>query len=186
LRAGEKLAVARHSIEFSLDEVAVQARLSDSTVAIFFITTGQLLVECALDLARKEILPQYLAAHPPAAGPSTSVIAQHFFRHREFYIIMQSSVLSSALNSAFDELFVYFNALNVRGAVGPSVTDAQVRQVAGEITATARQTVRTWLFDETATPTQEGLYLMLESIMLSRFAARKPPDAASRPESSHT
>jgi AcrR family transcriptional regulator len=178
LPAGEKLAVARHSVEFSLADVAAQARVSGSTVAIFFTNSGQLLVECALDLARQEILSQYLDPHPPTAGPSTSAFAQHFFRHREFYTVMHESPLSSALNSAFDELFVYFNALNVRGAVGPSLTSAQVDKIAGEITSAARETVHTWLFDETAIPTQEGLYLMLESIMLSRFAARKPADPA--------
>jgi AcrR family transcriptional regulator len=174
LRPAEELVTRAQSTELTLGDIAQAAGVAPATLALFFRHSSTYFVEAALDLARTEILSPYLDNHPPTSGPSTSAFAQHFHRHRDFYIVMQSSSCAPALNAAFDDLFRYFNAISVRAVLGPNAPEARVDAVSAAITATARATVREWLFDTAADPTAEALYMRLEKVMSDRISKGSP------------
>lgn len=107
MRAAVTLVSARGTTAVTVSDLAAAADVSRQVLYTQFGDRDTLLLEAALDLARRELVPGIA----PDAGGRERVLAaaRHFTEHRAFYRAMFTSPCAYALNEALSALVTPLN-----------------------------------------------------------------------------
>jgi AcrR family transcriptional regulator len=99
LGAAIALVSERGTANVPVSDIADAAGVSRQLVYLHYGDRDRLLLEAALDLARRELAEPWQAAPETAVGrPRALAIARHFAAHRVFYCAMFNSASAFALN----------------------------------------------------------------------------------------
>jgi AcrR family transcriptional regulator len=148
MRAAVALVAERGTTAVPVSDIAEAADASRQLVYLQFGDRDVLLQEAALDLARRELLPQLQDAPNALVGRNRALaIARHFAEHRSFYRAMLTGSCAFALNKALHGLFVPLNRRYVEMALGehldPDATDA----LATFLTGGGAAIFNTWMIE---------------------------------------
>jgi AcrR family transcriptional regulator len=110
MRAAVALVAERGTAAVSISDIAEAADVSRQLVYLQFGDRDTLLLEAALDLAGRELLPHLEDGPEASIGRSRALaIARHFADHRSFYRAMLTGSCGFALNKALNGLLIPLN-----------------------------------------------------------------------------
>jgi AcrR family transcriptional regulator len=115
LTAAVALVAERGTANVPVSDIAHAADVSRQLVYQQFGDRDALLLEAALELARRELLPRVSDASEAMSGRGRVLAAaRHFAEHRSFYRAMMTSACAFALNEALSGLLTPVNQQLVR------------------------------------------------------------------------
>lgn len=146
LRAAVTLVAERDTAAVPITDIAQAADVSRQVVYEQFGDHDTLLLEAALELARRELLPPLSATSPPLTGRAKALaVARHFADHRAFYRAIFTGSCGFALDSALSGLLIPVNRQVIEQIYGarldPSATEDLARFLTGGIAAL----IHTWI-----------------------------------------
>lgn len=146
MRAAIELVGERGTTAVPVSEIAEAADVSRQVLYQQFGDRDALLLQAALDLARRELLDN-AAHHARDAADRDGVLAmaRHFAEHRAFYRAMFTGSCGFALNEALTELITPFNRQVVRHRYGTDLDPQLVDDLATFLTGGAAAVVNTWV-----------------------------------------
>jgi hypothetical protein len=107
-----------------------------------------LLLEAALDLAQRELLPAMTEALPASDRRARPLaMARHFAEHRSFYRAMLTGSCAFALNKALTGLLTPFNLQVIRRAGGKRLDARTAEDLAMFLTGGGAAFVNTWVVE---------------------------------------
>jgi AcrR family transcriptional regulator len=116
MRAALSLVAARGTSNVAISEIAEAADVSRQLVYQQFGDRETLLLEAALDLARRELVPLVTGIPGPIDDRAAGVAAvRHSAQHRPFYRAMLTGPCAYRLTVALSRLLAPFNQPLVRG-----------------------------------------------------------------------
>src|SRR6266566_10110169 len=119
MRAAVALVAERGTTAIPISDIAEAADASRQLVYLQFGDRDTLLQEAALDLARRELLPQLQDAPGALTGRNRALaIARHFADHQSFYRPMMTGSCAFAVNRALYGLLVPLNRRFVEMRLG--------------------------------------------------------------------
>ena len=142
--AGVRLVSERATTAIPVGELADAADVSRRLVYLHFADRDSLLVEAAVDLIRRELIPQ----GEDVAGTFERVLmlARHFAEHRPFYRAMLTGSCAFALTRALNSLFGGVNSGEVRELFGVLDEDT-AEDLSAFVAAGTGAIVHEWLID---------------------------------------
>jgi len=145
LAAAVLLVSERGTTAIPVTDIAAAAGVSRQLVYLQFGDRDALLVAAAVDLVRRELVPQVrdVAALERAA---TLAMARHFAGHRSFYRAMLTGACAFAMTRALGSFLGSFNRRVVRELFGELDQDT-ARDLVAFLTGGAAAIVNDWLID---------------------------------------
>ncbi len=146
MRAASALVTERGSTAVTVSEIAEAADVSRQVLYQQFGDRDGLLLQAALDLARRELIEG--AAHNSAdMTDRTGVLAmaRHFAEHRGFYRAMLTGSCAFELNAALTELIIPVNRQVVRRRYGAHLEPELAEDLTTFLTGGASAVVNTWV-----------------------------------------
>jgi AcrR family transcriptional regulator len=142
--AAVRLVSERATTAIPVADLADAADVSRRVVYLHFADGDSLLVEAAVDLIRRELIPQA----EDGAGPFERVlaVARHFAEHRPFYRTMLTGPCAFALTRTLNSLFGSLNRDEVRELFG-EVDEATADDLSAFVAAGTGAIVHEWLID---------------------------------------
>ncbi|TMC07009.1 MAG: helix-turn-helix transcriptional regulator [Chloroflexi bacterium] len=148
MRAAVALVAERGTTAVSISDIAEGADVSRQLVYLQFGDRDALLMEAALDLASRELLPRLRDAPEDSTGRSRAVAtARHFADHRSFYRAMLTGSCGFALNRALDDLFMLLNRRLAEQLLDDSPEPGAADDLARYLTGGAAAVFNTWVID---------------------------------------
>jgi AcrR family transcriptional regulator len=148
MRAAVALVAERGTTAVSLSDIAEAADVSRQLVYLQFGDRDALLLEAALDLARRELLPHLQDAPEALAGRSRALAtARHFADHRSFYRAMLTGSCAFALNRALNGLLIPLNWLLATRMLGERHEPATAGDLATFLTGGGAAIFNTWVIE---------------------------------------
>lgn len=146
MRAAIELVSERGTTAVSITDIADAADVSRQVLYLQFGDRDTLLLEAALDLARRE-LPSRSAVSPDdgTQRPQVLAVAHHFAEHRAFYRAMLTGSCAFALNEALSGVMIPVNREIVRQMYGEDLDAQAVDDLATFITGGAGAIVNAWV-----------------------------------------
>ncbi|WP_029116384.1 TetR/AcrR family transcriptional regulator [Mycobacterium sp. URHB0044] len=146
MRAAIELVSERGTTAVSITDIADAADVSRQVLYLQFGDRDNLLLEAALDLARRE-LPSGSAVSPDdgTQHPQVLAVAHHFAEHRAFYRAMLTGSCAFALNEALSGVMIPVNREVVRQMYGEHLDARTVDDLATFITGGAGAIVNAWV-----------------------------------------
>lgn len=146
MRAAVGLVGERGTAAVSISDIAEAADVSRQLVYQQFGDRDTLLLEAALDLARRELLPGIAETSAEStARDRTLFMTRHFADHRSFYRAILTSSCGFALNKALTGLLIPFNRQVVRQRCGERFDPQVVEDVAMFLTGGVGAFVNAWV-----------------------------------------
>ena len=172
LRAAVTLVTAQGTTDLTVSDIAEAADVSRQLVYQHFGDRDALLLQAAVDLADRELLPRIKAPREDGAS-RTLAVAQHFADHRPFYRAMLSGSCAVELTKAFTRLLSPFNEqLVVRMSARP-LTESTVDDLTTFVTGGWSALLYSWLIEGADPLDPQGftdrLMRMLPAIIDSAF-----------------
>ncbi|MEU5873405.1 TetR family transcriptional regulator [Glycomyces sp. NPDC047369] len=119
LGAAIALVSERGTANVPVSDIADAAGVSRQLVYLHYGDRDRLLLEAALDLARRELFEPWRAAPETATGRARSLaLARHFAAHRGFYRAMFNSASAFALNREVSGLLSPLRSESMRARFG--------------------------------------------------------------------
>ncbi|MDP4501594.1 TetR/AcrR family transcriptional regulator [Nonomuraea turcica] len=148
LRAAVALVAERATAAVPIADLAAAADVSRQVVYQHFGDRDTLLLEAALDLARRELLQRIEDASPSPdrRGPALAAM-RHFAEHRAFYRAMLTSSIAFALNKALSELLMPVNRRLARRMGGDRLDPRTADDLTLYLTGGAAAFVNAWLVE---------------------------------------
>jgi len=151
MAAAVAVVTERGTADVPVSEIAEAADVSRRLVYQQFHDRDTLLLEAALDLARRELLPRVIGDDPADPAPrgmaSALALAEHMAEHRPFYRALYISPCGFALGKALNGLFLPVNRAAVLGAYGESLDAQVIEDFAGFLTGGWGDFIRTWVVE---------------------------------------
>lgn len=148
MRAAVALVAARGVTAVSITDIAEAADVSRQLVYLQFGDRDALLLEAALDLVGRDLLPQLRDAPEDSTGRSRAVAtARHFADHRSFYRAMLTGSCGFALNKALEGLFNPFNRQLAVRLLGESPEPGAADDLATYLTGGAAAVFNAWVIE---------------------------------------
>ncbi|MEV0150562.1 MULTISPECIES: helix-turn-helix domain-containing protein [unclassified Nonomuraea] len=155
MRAAVALVSERGTAAVAISDIAEAADVSRQVVYQQFGDRDTLLLEAALDLVRRELLPGVTegpnapAGHPgePAGRSRALAAARHFARHRAFYRALLTGSYAFALNRALTGLLIPINRQAVQRLYGERLDPRTAEDLATFLTGGGAACVNTWVVD---------------------------------------
>lgn len=174
MRAAIGLVTERQTAAVPISDIAEAADVSRQVVYQQFGDRDTLLLEAALDLAQRELIPRVGA---PAATRRERMLAmaRHFAEHRAFYRAMLTGSCGYALNKALTGLILPLNRRLVRRALGGGLDPQVAEDVALSLTGAGAMVVNTWVVegeDPLDPETFADRLMRVTSILTSGMATR--------------
>ncbi|MBK3562883.1 TetR/AcrR family transcriptional regulator [Streptomyces sp. MBT62] len=116
MTAAVRLVSERGTTDIPVTDLAEAADVSRRLVYLQFGDRDALLTEAAIDLVRRELLPQ--AEDGGDATRGVAALAQHFAHHRSFYRPMLTGSCAFAMTSTLNKLFSSLNRPALRKLFG--------------------------------------------------------------------
>lgn len=186
MRAAVTLVSERGTAAVAISDLAEAADVSRQLVYLQFGDRDTLLLEAALDLARRELLPHFQDAPDGATGRALPLtLARHFAEHRAFYRAMLTSSCAFGLNKALAGLFLPINRRVARQMAGERLDARTVEDLATFLTGGSSAFVNTWVIegDDPLDPKEfTNRLLRMVSVVV---AERRPPTATIQDRESH-
>ncbi|HEX6351515.1 helix-turn-helix domain-containing protein [Actinophytocola sp.] len=146
MSATVRLVAERGTADVPISDLAEAADVSRRLVYQQFRDRDTLLLEAALDLARRELLPQ--VTEGPGDGHARALaVARHMAAHRAFYRALLTSSCGFALSRALNSLFLPINRRLVRMMYGDRLDDRLLEDLAMLLTGGWGDVVHTWVVD---------------------------------------
>jgi AcrR family transcriptional regulator len=148
MRAAVKLVSERGTSNVPVSDIAEAADVSRPLVYQQFGDRDGLLLEAALDLARRELVT-VAETDPDETGQRDRILtgARHFATYRYFYRAMLTGPCGYALGKAHTGLLVRFNERIVHRMPGGTRDPGLVADLTGFITAGAAGVFNTWVVE---------------------------------------
>jgi len=185
---------ARGATAVSISDIAEAADVSRQLVYLQFGDRDALLLEAALDLAGRELLPQLRDAPEDSTGRSRALAtARHFAAHRSFYRAMLTGSCGFALNRALDSLFISFNRQLAVQMLGDSPEPGAADDLAIYLTGGAAAIFNAWVIEgEDPLDPEQFADRLLRMLLVVTGAARRhgggpgpSPPTTNTPQQSH-
>ncbi|MBL7500857.1 TetR/AcrR family transcriptional regulator [Frankia sp. CNm7] len=148
LRAAIELVTERGTAAVPISELAEAADVSRQVLYQQFGDRDALLLEAALDLARRDLMPRL--GDPAATVPGRArslALARHFAEYRGFYRAVMTGSTAFALSRALEGLLVPFNRRLFHEAFGGTLDARTVDDLATYLTGGGHAFVYSWLID---------------------------------------
>lgn len=147
MRAAVALVAERGTAAVAISDLAEAADVSRQVVYQQFGDRDTLLLEAALDLARRELMP-HLETAPGLDGRGRALaVARHFAGHRVFYRAILTSSCAFALNKALSGLLIPVNRQSVRHRYGQRLDPRTTEDLATFVTGGAAAFVNSWVIE---------------------------------------
>lgn len=148
MRAAIAVVAERGTAAVAISDIAEAADVSRQVVYQQFGDRDALLLEAALDLARRELLPRIAdAPHAETGRARALAIARHFADHRPFYRALLTSSCAFALNKALTGLFIPVNRQAIHQLHGDRLDARAVEDLATFLTGGWAAFVNTWVIE---------------------------------------
>jgi AcrR family transcriptional regulator len=148
MRAAVALVGERGMTAVPIPDIAEAADVSRQLVYLQFGNRDALLLEAALDLARRELLPHLQDASDELTGRDRALAtARHFADHRSFYRAMLTGPCAFALNEALNGLFHPVNRQFARMLLGEGDELRAVDDLATFLTGGGAAIFNSWLIE---------------------------------------
>src|SRR4051812_40740475 len=146
LQAAVTLVAERDTAAVPITDIAEAADVSRQVVYEQFGDHDTLLLEAALELARRELLPPLSATSPPLTGREKAlVVARHFADHRAFYRAIFTGSCGFALDSALSGLLVPLNRQVIEQIYGTRLDPSATEDLARFLTGGVAALIHTWI-----------------------------------------
>ena len=142
--AAVRLVSERGTTAIAVTDLAEAADVSRRLVYLQFGDRESLLVEAAVDLVRRELIPQAEAGTD--AHERVLALARHFARHRSFYRAMLSGSCAFAMTRTLNGLFSSINKDAVRDLFD-GLDEDTAQDVAVFVAGGTGTVVNDWLID---------------------------------------
>ncbi len=179
VRAAIDLVSARGTAAVPLSEIAEAADVSRQVVYQQFGGRDELLLEAALDLLRRELLPG-LADLPGTSDPHAvaAAVVGHFGEHRPFYRAILTSSCAFGVNRALTVFFLPHNRQAVRLLWGEQLAPQEAEDLAAFLTGGWAALINTWIVEGDDPLDTEGLADRLVRTVSAVIGAIGPSIAA--------
>ena len=150
LAAAVKLVTERETTAIAVSDLADAADVSRRVVYQHFEDKDSLLLEAALDLARRAALER--AERIPGTGPEAARanvvdIGRHMAEHRAFYRTMLTGSCAYAFNRALCEVFAPANRQIVHQRYADQLAPATADDLTDFLTAGVATIIHTWIIE---------------------------------------
>jgi len=145
MTAAVALVAERGTADVPVSDIADAADVSRRLVYQQFGDRDTLLLEAALDLARRDVLP-HVADGGDGRGRALA-LAEHMATHRAFYRALLTGSCAFALSRAFKELFLPVNREAVRAVYGRRLDARTVEDLAAFLTGGWGEFIHTWVVE---------------------------------------
>jgi AcrR family transcriptional regulator len=148
LRAAIDLVGERGTAAVPISDIAEAADVSRQVLYQQFGDRDALLLEAALDLARRDLMPRL--GDPAAAVPGRArslAVARHFAEHRGFYRALMSGSIAFALGKAMTGLLMPFHRQLFQEAFSGSLDARTVGDLATCLAGGGHALVCAWVID---------------------------------------
>ncbi|MBT2533220.1 TetR/AcrR family transcriptional regulator [Arthrobacter sp. ISL-48] len=148
MQATVTLVSERGTAAVPISDIAEAADVSRPVVYQHFGDRDKLLLESALDLAKRELLPR-IADNGGASTRRGGALAlvKHFADHRAFYRAVLTSSCAFALNKALTSLLIPINRQLVQEMFGQTLGPPAADDYAAFITGGGATLVNTWIIE---------------------------------------
>jgi AcrR family transcriptional regulator len=148
MRAAVALVTERGTAAVPISDIAEAADVSRRVVYEHFGDRDALLLEAALDLARRELLPHLADASPEVAGREGALTTvRHFAEHRVFYRALLMGSCAFALDRGLIALLLPVNRQVVHQLCGDRLDPEAVDDLATYLTGGAAAFVTSWVVE---------------------------------------
>ncbi|WP_188195257.1 TetR/AcrR family transcriptional regulator [Nonomuraea sp. SYSU D8015] len=148
MRAAIALVTERGTAAIPLSDIAETADVSRQVVYQQFGDRDTLVLEAALDLVRRELLPDLENDWDPSASRNRALAtARHFARHRGFYRALLTSSCAFVLNKALMGLFLPVNRQAVTRVHGERLAPELLDDLAVYVTGGAAAFINAWVVE---------------------------------------
>jgi AcrR family transcriptional regulator len=138
----------RGTADVPISDIAEAANVSRPVVYQHFGDRDTLLLESALDLAARELMPRITDPdHALTSRARALALPRHFADHRAFYRAMLTSSCAFALNRSLSGLLIPVNRQLVLQMFGESLDAQSVEDLATFLTGGAAAFVNTWVVE---------------------------------------
>ncbi|OAA27414.1 transcriptional regulator [Frankia sp. EI5c] len=195
LAAAVRLVSERGTTAIAVTDLADTANVSRQLVYLQFGDRESLFVEAAVDLVRRELLPELAANVGDQLGVADQVdiadrrqpilvTARHFARHRSFYRAMLTGSCAFAMTRALDELFSGFQRPAIRLLFG-DVDGRSVDDLTAFLASGTGGLINNWLIDGEDPLDPEALADRLLGILSFLFAHPRHAHQLTHPQAAH-
>ena len=147
--AAVALVKQRGTANVAITEIAEAADVSRQVLYQHFGDRDTLLLEAALDLAQRELLPEFNTDECPVGVDRARMLvaAKHFAKHHVFYRAILTSSSSYALTARLSNLLLPMNRKALAQSLGRQLDDQAIDDIAMFVTSGLAATVNTWVVD---------------------------------------
>jgi AcrR family transcriptional regulator len=176
MAAAVALVTERDTADVPVSDIAEAADVSRRLVYQQFGDRDTLLLEAALDLARRELLPR-VAESPQSADRDDRMlaVAQHMAAYRPFYRALLTSPCAFALTKALNSLLLPVNRDGVRQLFGDRLDAHTIEDLATFMTGGWGAFVLTWVVEGPQPLDPEQFTDRLQRIATELMPQRWPP-----------
>lgn len=148
IKATIMLVGERGTAAVPVSDIAEAANVSRPVVYQHFGDRDNLLLEAAIDLATRELLPGMAdATGSPTRRDGALTLVKHFADHRAFYRAVLTSSCAFALNKSLTALLMPINRQLVQEVFGPALEPEAADDYAAFITGGGAALVNTWIIE---------------------------------------
>jgi AcrR family transcriptional regulator len=137
----------RGTAAVAISDIADAADVSRPVLYQHFGDRDTLLLEAALDLAARELLPRITGTAPADPRGRALAVARHFADHRAFYRAMLMSSSGFALNRSISGLLLPVNRQLVQQMSGSTLDPQVAEDLATFVTGGGAALVNTWVVE---------------------------------------
>ncbi|WP_237547440.1 MULTISPECIES: TetR/AcrR family transcriptional regulator [Streptomyces] len=150
MAAAVTLVSERGTADVPVAEIADTADVSRRLVYQQFHDRETLLLEAALDLARRELLPRITEdwSSEGAVSAKALALAEHMASHRRFYRALYTSPCGFALSKALNSLFLPVNRQAVCDTYGRQIDERTTEDIAAFLTGGWGDFIRAWVVED--------------------------------------
>lgn len=174
--AAVALVTERGTAAVPISDIAEAADMSRQVVYQQFGDRDTLLLEAALDLARRELLPRISDIPHALTGRGRSLaVARHFADHRVFYRALLTGSCAFGLSKALTGLLIPLNRQVVEQAYGGRLDARTVEDIATFLTGGGAAFVNTWVVEgEDPLDPEEFTDRLMRMVSVAADALRQP------------
>ena len=180
MRAAVALVTERGTATVPISEIAEAADVSRRVVYQHFGDRDALLLDAALDLARRELLPRLADAPRAVTGRERALaMSRHFADHRVFYRALFTGSCAFALERGLTGLLLPVNRQNITHLYGEGLSPQTAEDLATFWTGGGSAFVTAWVVDG-ADPLDPEAFTdrLLRMMTVLTTAARRPAGAS--------
>jgi AcrR family transcriptional regulator len=176
MHAAITLVSERGTAAVSISDIADAADVSRPVLYQHFGDRDALLLEAALDLAARDLLPRITGIAPADPRQRALAVARHFADHRAFYRAMLMSSSGFALNKSLSGLLIPVNRLLVQQLSGSTLDPEGAEDLATFLTGGGAAVINTWVV-EGADPLDPEAFTdrLMRMMPIATAGLRRPP-----------